>query len=446
LPGLPEALGAHLDRFSSCFVSCTRDVIPAFSGYVRGLFQSERANMLRMSEVNETDPQALQHMLTEGGVDWEGLGVQLARDTDALLGGADSVLLIDESGFAKKGKASAGVARQWNGRLGKVDNCQVGVFATLCRGEMASLIDARLYLPESWAEDPVRCRKAAIPPSARRYRPKSALALARVDTAVRRGVRFGYVGVDGGYGKEPAFLRELDRLGCRFVADVHGNQAVYLQDPAPHVPVWAGRGPRPCRLKAQVAPTRVDQWAAAQPPEAWQPLTLRVGEQGPLVAEYLHARVWVWDGAEAQPRLWHVLVRREVGASEVSHYCLSNAPVHTPWLALARVQAQRFFIEHSLREAKSECGLADYPVRRWDAWHHHMALVRLGTLFLVKQKVAGRQHWPMLSFNDLVTALAHRLPRRQLTAEDLADIIAKRHRLRRQASDSHAKRSMKALE
>lgn len=385
-------------------------------------------------------------MLTEGAIDWDGFCDQIAQDTDALLGGAESVLVIDESAFAKKGEASAGVARQWNGRLGKVDNCQVGVFATLCRGDLASLFDARLYLPKAWAEDAARCRKAAIPAEVRDYRSKTDVALAMVETAISRGTRFGYVGVDGGYGKEPAFLRGLDRLGCRFVADVHCDQTIYLQDPDPAVPAWSGRGKRPLHRKAQSAPVRVDQWAATQPPEAWQRLSLRGGEKGPLGAEYLHARVWVWDGTEIQARCWHLLIRREVGAREISHYCLSNAPVHVPWPELARVQAQRYFIEHSFREAKSECGLADYQVRRWDAWHHHMALVMLGTLFLVKQKSEGRNQWPMLSFNDLVTALAQLLPRRQLTAEDLAAIITKRHRLRQQAKESHARRSMAALE
>jgi len=435
-----------LEHFSAFFVSRTRDATATFGGYMRGLFQSERANMLRMSEVNEVDHQAMQHMLTEGAVDWDGFGHQIAHDTDTLLGGAAAVLVIDESAFAKKGEASAGVARQWNGRLGKVDNCQVGVFATLCRGEMASLLDARLYLPKAWAEDATRCRQAAIPEDARRYRSKTDLALEMVETAISRGMRFGYVGVDGGYGKEPAFLRGLDGLGCRFVADVHGHQPIYLHDPEPKVPAWSGRGIRPVRRQAQAASLRVDDWAAAQSPEAWQRLTLREGEKGLLVAEYLHAHVGVWDGIEAQARSWHLLVRREVGATEMSHYCLSNAPADTPLSELARVQAQRFFIEHSFREAKSECGLADYQVRRWDAWHHHMALVMLGTLFLVKQKIHGRPQWPMLSFNDLVTALAHLLPRRQLTAEDLAAIITKRHRLRQQAKASHARRSMAALE
>lgn len=402
--------------------------------------------MLRMSEVNEVDHQSMQHMLTEGSVDWEGLGRQIALEANDLLGGRDAVLIFDESGFAKKGEASAGVARQWNGRLGKVDNCQVGVFATLCRGEMATLIDTRLYLPEAWCHDEARCEKAAIPKAARPFFSKSQLALAMLESARQRGVEFGYVAIDGGYGKEPAFLRSVDEQDCRFVADVHCDQTIYLQDPKPQVPEHAGRGRKPVHRQPQCPSQRIDQWAAAQPPEAWQRLMLRDGEKGKLAADYLHALVWVWDGQEKNPRRWHILVRREVGAEAISHYCLSNAPLNTPWQELARVQAQRFFIEHSFREAKSECGMADYQVRRWDAWYHHMALVMLGTLFLVKQKKAARQQWPMLSFNDLVTALEHLLPRRQLTAEDLADIINKRHYLRRKAKESHSRRSQVVLE
>jgi len=402
--------------------------------------------MLRMSEINEVDHQAMQHMLTEGCIDWQGFGRQIAQEANELLGGPDSVLIFDESGFAKKGQASAGVARQWNGRLGKVDNCQVGVFATLCRGDMATLIDTRLYLPEDWCDDEVRCRKAAIPKDAQRFQSKTQLALDMLKIARQRGIQFGFVGIDGGYGKEPAFLRGVDEQGCRFVADVHCDQTIYLNDPDPQVPEWSGRGRKPSHSQSQCASQRAGEWAGAQAPDAWQRLTLREGEKGLLAADYLHTLVWVWDGEEEKARRWHLLVRREVGAECVSHFCLSNAPLDTPWQTLARVQAQRFFIEHSFREAKSECGMAGYQVRRWDAWHHHMALVMLGTLFLVKHKQAGRQQWPMLSFNDLVTALAYLLPRRQLTAEELADIISKRHYLRQKAKESHARRSQVALE
>jgi SRSO17 transposase len=137
-------------------------------------------------------------------------------------------------------------------------------------------------------------------------------------------------------------------------------------------------------------------------------------------------------GGEKQAQRRHLLVRREFGASEISHYCLSNAPLETPLQKLAQVQAQRFFIEHNFHEAKSECGMTDYQMRRWDAWHHHMALVMLATLFLVKQKMLGHRQWPMLSINDLVTALAHMLPR--------AEIIHKRHQRRLSAKQSSVRR------
>ena len=401
--------------------------------------------MLRMGEVNEVDHQAMQHMLTSNAIDWVGFRNQIAYETNALLGGTEAILIIDESGFAKKGESSAGVGRQWNGRLGKVDNCQVGVFASLCSNSMASLIDARLYLPEHWANDSERCKKAAIPDSAQHYQGKSTIALSMIETALQRGVRFGYVGVDGGYGKDPAFLRGIDSLDCTFVADVHCRQMVYHEDPKPGIPTWNGHGKQPKHLKAQSSPIRVDQWVSKQPDTAWWRVQLREGEKGALEAEYLHALVWVWNGAEEQAHRWHLLVRREVGTNEVSHYCLSNAPLETPLQKLAQIQAQRFFIEHNFHEAKSECGMSDYQVRRWDAWHHHMARVILATLFLVKQKILGRKQWPMLSFNDLVTALAHMLPRRQLTAEDLAGIIHKRHQRRLSAKQSSARQKV-ALE
>lgn len=402
--------------------------------------------MLRMSEINETDHQAMQHMLTQASVDWDGLVKAVAADTDALLGGQDAVLIIDESAFAKKGEASAGVARQWSGRLGKVDNCQVGVFAALCLGTVASLIDTRLYLPRHWVEDGVRCKNAAIPEDAQVFHSKSALAVMMIDEARQRGVRFGYTAVDGGYGKEPAFLRELDQRHERFVADVHSDQRIYVQDPELHIPASGERGRPRTRLHARHDACRVDHWAAAQPTSAWQRVVLREGEKGMLAADYLHARIWLWDGEESQAHCWHLLVRREVGALTPSHYCLSNAPADTRLQELARVQAQRFFIEHSFRETKSECGLADYQVRRWDAWHHHMALVMLANLFLVKQKLAGQQQWPMLSFNDLVTAMAHLLPRRQLTADELATTVSNRHQRRQRAKESHSRRTARRLD
>ena len=275
---------------------------------------------------------------------------------------------------------------------------------------MASLVDARLYLPQASAGDAQRCEQAAIPEDTRDYRSKTALALEIVATARRRGLRFGYVGVDGGYGKEPAFLYGLDALGCRFVADVHCHQSVYLQDPAPRVPAGSGRGRRPQHPQAQSAAVRVDHWAALQPADAWQRRCLRGGEQGQLVAEYLQTRVWVWDHSQAQARGWQLSCG---GKSARVRFPTTACPT-PPSTRLGRNwRASRLSDSSSsiaFVEAKGECGLADYQVRRWDAWHNHMALVMLATLFLTKQKIRDRKQWPMLSCNDLVTALAHLLP------------------------------------
>lgn len=181
-------------------------------------------------------------------------------------------------------------------------------------------------------------------------------------------------------------------------------------------------------------------WAAEQAESAWQSLTIREGEEGAIRADYLHARVWLWDGVESNARHWHLLVRREFGVAVPSHYCLSNALPSIPMQELARVQAQRFFIEHAFREAKSECSMVDYQVRRWDSWHHYMILVMLATLFLVKQKEQHRKTWPMLTLNDIVTAIAHMLPKRQMTSAELAHIITQRHNLHESAKRSHSKK------
>ena len=334
-----------------------------------------KTSLLRMSEVVDTDSQALHHLLTEAGVDWDGLSGEVARQADALLGDEQAALILDESAFAKKGTASAGVARMWNGRLGKVDNSQVGVFSALCRDQRVTLLDTRLYLPKDWVEDAERCRRAHIPEEARQLRSKCELALELVDSARQHGVRFGYVAVDGGYGKDPAFLRGLETRSLCFLADVHKHQRIWLDDPAPYRPATTSRG-RPASIRRTDRPAlTVAEWAAQQPVSAWKRIKLRQGEKGTLKAEYLHARVWAWDRKEETARHWHLLVRRECGADTPSHFVFSNADASTSISRLARMHGCRFFIEHAFREAKSELAMADYQVRRWDAWHRHMALV-----------------------------------------------------------------------
>ena len=407
--------------------------------------QAQKKNMERMEEaVAQADDQRLQHMLSESQWDHRAVLDQVAHEAERWLGGTtDSCLLIDESGFAKKGKHSVGVQRQWCGRQGKVDNCQVGVFAALGKGHLSTLIDERLYLPKEWASDPTRCRRAGMAPVQRQYRSKSELALEMVRHQKALGLRYAWVGADGGYGKEPAFLRALEAMGEVFVVDVHKDQPIYLEDPRPSVAASVTNRGRPRRRReAQSARIRVDRWTQAQSAAAWQPITLRDSSKGKLRVEVLHRRVWLWDGKEAQAHPWHLLVRRETDSRETIHYTLSNAPAQTAVHRLAQMQAQRFWIERALQDGKSESGLADYQARKCNAWHHHMALVMMAMLFMLEERILQKDTHPLLSCSDIESLLRAFLPRRDIEHDDILEQMAKRHRRRQAAIDSQYRKQM----
>jgi SRSO17 transposase len=427
------------DRFGGHFRRRTRTVETAAQHYIRGLLQAEPKNMERMEEViPEADHQALHHMLSESAWSERAVLDQVAQEANRLLGGhADSALLIDESGCPKKGTRSVGVARQWCGQLGKVENCQVGVFAALSRGTEVTLLDERLFLPEAWTSDPARCQAAGIPKAQRGFQRKTDLALAMITRARQQGIGFAWVGFDGFYGSDPAFLRALDARGEVFVGDVHQDQRIYLEDPQPMIPpAKAAHGRPPTRLQAQTPALRVDRWTQQQPVTAWQPVTLRGGTKGPLRVEILHRRVWLWDGEEAQTRQWHLIVRREIDTPTEIKYSFSNAPADTPAPRLACMQGQRYWIERALQQGKQDVGLGDYQVRGWRGWHHHMTLVMMAMLFLLEERRLHQQARPLLSGTDIRALLNHFLPRRDTTLEEVLRQMEVRHRKRQAAIDS----------
>lgn len=407
--------------------------------------QAQRKNMERMEEtVVDADDQRLQHMLTESQWDHRAVLDQVALEADQRLGGtADSCLLIDESGFAKKGQHSVGVKRQWCGRQGKVDNCQVGVFAALGKGHHATLIDERLYLPKEWVSNPGRCRKAGIPEAERKHRSKSELALEMVRHQKALGLRYAWVGGDGGYGKEPAFLRGLETMGEVFVMDIHKDQQIYLEDPRPILPESPTLRGRPrSRRQAQTERLRVDQWIKAQSDTEWQRVTLRDSTKGKLRVEIIHRRVWLWDGKEAQAHQWHLIVRREIDSPETIKYTLSNAPAEIASHRLAQMQAQRYWIERALQDGKSESGLADYQARKWRSWHHHMALVMMAMLFMLEERILQKDDHPLLSCSDIESLLRAFLPRRDIEPDEILRQMEKRHYKRQAAIESQYRKQM----
>jgi DDE superfamily endonuclease len=233
---------------------------------------------------------------------------------------------------------------------------------------------------------------------------------------------------------EPAFLRALDDEQLGFVADVPRTQAVWEQRPEIAVPPRRrGQGRPATKPQAASRAVTVEQLARSFRAEDWTRLVLRDSTRGPLRVDIACRRVWVWDGAEAEPRCWHLIVRREVGSPKTIIYTVSNAPAETPVLRLAQMQGQRYWVERVFEDAKSECGLADYQALGWRAWHHHVTMVLLAMLFIAEQRAAHHDEIDLLTSRDIVEILAEILPRKPEGHEALVRRINQRHERRRGA-------------
>ena len=314
--------------------------------------------------------------------------IQAAFDDELAPSAAGSAIgtvgVIDESAFAKKGTHSAGVARQHNGRLGKEDNCQVGVFLIGVTPAGSALLDHRLYLPSTWCEETpealARREKAHIPDDVA-FTPK-----ARIAAELVRGVEvlgqthLDWIVADEEYGKAGHFHDAMDELGQKYVLEVPSTTTVWTEDPAGCVPEYSGKGRRPTApIRAGVL--SVAALAAGLPAGAWQALKVREGACGPLVFEFAAVRCWAMRDQKPGPPVW-VLIRRSLEASpEIKHY-ISNGDAETPLKVLALVACTRFRVEEFFEGCKSYLGMAQYETRSYAGWHHHMALVALAHLFI----------------------------------------------------------------
>jgi SRSO17 transposase len=395
--------------------------------------QAGKKNMERMVEVvPDSNWQSLQNFASHSPWSAKGLLDQIALDANQLIGGdADSCLIVDESAFGKKGDQSVGVSRQWNGRLGKIDNCQVGVYAALCCRDQATLIDSRLFLPESWTNDPDRCVEAGVPEDQREHRKKAELALDMVQSARQNGIDFRWVGGDGFYGNDPEFLQQLDQRGEIFMIDIHKDQTVYLKDPTPYLPERKSRrGRTPTRWKTDQLGLEVGQWAEEQPQPAWEKIVVRHSTKGFILSRVVHREVWVWDGEKQKAHKWHLVVSDTNLSKNNRKYSLSNAPSDTPLPRLFYMQGQRYWVERAIEDGKSHAGLADYQVRTWAGWHHHMAMVMLALLFMLETKIKNKNSYHLLSCYDIQNFLSHFLPRRDITKQEVIRQMLVRHKQR----------------
>ena len=314
----------------------------------------------------------VQHFVGAGAWDDEAVMAELRRHVAEELADPEGVLVLDPSGFPKKGTASCGVARQWCGRLGKVDNCQIGVFLAYVTERGYAPLDRQLYLPKDWAAHKKRRQQCHVPAGVI-FQETWRIGLALIERS-GTDLPFGWVTGDDEFGRASALRAELRQRHWRYVLDVPANTLIRDLDEAPA----AGKRRPPWR--------RVDAWAKAQPSSRWRKCTRGDGTKGPKVVRALEA--WVQTKGEdgrvgSQERL--VVIRTVEGAAQ-TWYTLSNALAEVPLSRLAAVHGRRHGVEEMFQAGKGEVGLAHYEVRSWVGWHHHMTLSLLALWFLILEK------------------------------------------------------------
>lgn len=364
--------------------------------YLRGLLvqQTDRRNAENVAEAIEgATPRALQRLLTEAPWETDPVIDRLQEYLGPRLSTGEGVFVLDETGFPKKGTKSVGVARQYCGTLGKVGNCQLGVFLAYVSEAGHALIDARLYLPREWTDDPPRCQAAGVP-AAVIYQSKAELALAMLTRARTVGSLAGpWVTADADYGKVPTLRDALADAGWRYVLEVPSTICVFSDAAETAVPAWSGHGRKPTRPRlVDGAPhaQRIDEWAAVVAPDRWDVLTVADGAQGPRRYQFVAQRGWECRAGVPGRETW-LVARRDLAGSELKYY-LSNAPTATPLLTLGQVGACRWPIETEFQTEKGETGLDEYEVRGWKGWQHHIALALLAGAFVltVEQEWGGK--------------------------------------------------------
>jgi SRSO17 transposase len=385
-PGLLRGALSRLEAFLDPFIA-SLDSAPQRTNarhYVQGLLSDLGSKDVEsIAYLHDRERQGLQKFIGQADWDHRPLLTELARQVGAELGDPHGVLVFDPSGFAKKGAESVGVQRQWCGRLGKVDNCQVGIYLGYASRHEHALVDVRLYLPKEWARDRRRRRKAGVPREVR-FRTRHELALQMLD---EHGATLphGWVSGDDEMGRSSWFRGQLRRRGECYLLAVPSNTKV--RDLRAPDPPYGGRGRRP-----RVPFVRAEHWCAALPKGAWETVEVRDGEKGPLVVQAAWTLVQARTEGRPSDVVETLVVFREQQADGTwqHDYLLSNAALTTAVGTFAVVFKAQHRIEDCLRRAKSEAGLADYQVRTWEGWHHHQALSMLATWFLTQETRRGK--------------------------------------------------------
>lgn len=346
--------------------------------FVSGLCSGvERKNAESIAYHFGLNRKTIQHFLGESKWDDAPLRNKMAEQIAEELGTEDGVLIFDPSAFPKSGKESVGVVRQWCGRLGKVGNCQIGVYLAYASGKGHALVDGDLYLPKDWTKDKKRMDKAGVPRHKRKYRTRTQMCL---DLLKLHSARLPHQWITGDdeLGQPKEFRRKLRDLNEQYLLAVPKNTSVADLSLAP--PEYKGHGRPPVRPIV-----RIEKWTSNQPAASWKRVEVRDCEKGPLIVEVLKGRVETSKrsaGGSCEELCVAIRYRDRDKRIVKLDYYLSNAPWSTPVEELARAAKAEHRIEECFERGKGEAGMADYEVRGWVGWQHHQTLAMLASWFL----------------------------------------------------------------
>jgi SRSO17 transposase len=374
-----------LDRVAGCFRS---DQPRAQArGYVAGLLsRTERKNGWTLAEfTREAGPQKMQRLLNEYAWNADAVRDVVARYVVENLAEPDGVLVVDETGFVKKGTSSAGVQRQYSGTAGRIENCQIGVFAAYVSGKGRAFVDRELYLPASWTEDRTRCAAAGVPTRVG-FATKPLLALDMIRRFWVTHREIGWVAGDEAYGGDPELRDWLEEHRIGYVLAVKKDT---------HVTTTVGR-------------RRVDALARKVPARAWETYSCADGSKGPRLYDW--ALVGTIDLAGPDNRPQQILIRRSRTRKKELAFYLTHSPRPVPLATLITVAGRRWGIEECFQSGKNEVGLDHYQVRLYHAWYRHVTLAMLAHAWLAVTARRNREENPPAVPPTMTAVGYHRLP------------------------------------
>jgi SRSO17 transposase len=439
-----QRLELYLADYQCFFRNRTKKFFDKARQYTRGLLVSHLRNIEQISDTLGTaDYFQLQHFITESNWNERDVIDLSARLTSKALPKRKLTgLIIDETGTVKKGDKSVGVGWQYCGNVGKTANSQVCVMACLSNGDYASMIDAQLYLPKDWIDDPDRCQEAGIPGVNRVFKTKLEIAYDMLLHQLELGTVFDFVGADGYYGNDINFGSKINNLGLVYMLDIHSDQPVYLTKPELVLPPRKSiRGREPKRLKATVQSIKVSEYCKGLQANEWQKIKVRNTAKGTLADLYHFAKVFVWNKETNHIENRLLVIRKtKTKSGEEIKYSFTNAEMaQYSGKAIAYMQAQRFFIEHCIRECKQVLGLSQFQTRKWLAWQHQVALNIMTMCFMLKEKLHCFAEIPLLSARDIREWLCFVLAREQTEQVMIKLIITRHHRRQRAINSAYLK-------